>query len=129
MEDRRKLPRKYLMTFSSVKDNQTGLHLGFLCDLNTEGLMIICKKPIEVDQNMQLYIDLPRDKNFRQKSILLNAKAIWCEEDIDPRLYNTGFQILDLTENEEHVIEKMIDLYEFRRDTTTYPPENETDKH
>ncbi len=122
MEERRKLPRKYLIAFSSVKDNQSGLHLGFLCDLNRDGLMIICKKPIDLGQETELYIELPEDKNFNKKYILIKTTAVWCEPDIDPRLYNTGFKITNLDKEEEQIIDKMIDLYEFRRDITPFPP-------
>ena len=41
MDDRRKIPRKYLMVYSRVFDRETGKVLGYLSDMNLMGAMII----------------------------------------------------------------------------------------
>jgi len=122
MQERRKLPRKYLMAFSSVKNNQNGLELGYLCDMNLAGMMIIAKQHHEPGQEMELYIELPEKQNFAQKSIIVRAELVWVEPDIDPRLYNIGFKFLNLAETDKSIISNMIKVYEFRRNTELYPP-------
>lgn len=122
MQERRKLPRKYLMAFSSVKNNQSGIELGYLCDMNLDGMMIIGKEPHEPGQEIELYIELPEKQNFPQKSIIVKAELIWTEPDIDPRLFNMGFKFLNLAEADKPIITNMIKVYEFRRNTELYPP-------
>jgi hypothetical protein len=41
MDERRQIPRKYLMVYSRVFDRETGKVLGYLSDLNLMGAMII----------------------------------------------------------------------------------------
>ena len=122
MEERRKLPRKYLMAFSSVLENNSGMMLGYLCDLTLEGLMVISKMPKDVEGEIELYIDLPDTPKFPQKSLEIQTRIVWCRPDIDPRLYNIGFQFIDLAEDNKAIIEQMIESYEFNRDQALFPP-------
>ena len=122
MEERRKLPRKYLMAFSSVIDNNSGMLLGYLNDLTLNGLMVISKVEKDVGIETELYIELPEVPKFPKKSLLIKARIIWCEADIDPRLYNIGFHFLRVSAEDKIIIEQMIDAYEFRRDQDLFPP-------
>ena len=122
MEERRKLPRKYLMAFSLVLDYKSGELLGYLCDLTLEGLMVISKVPKDVDSMIELFIELPNIPNLSKKRLLIEAQIIWCEADIDPRLYNIGFQFDKLGEEDKVIIERMIEAYVFRRDPKLSPP-------
>jgi hypothetical protein len=122
MEERRKLPRKYLIAFSTVLDNGTSEKLGYLCDLTLEGLMVISKMPRDSGTEIELYIELPETPDFPQKSLEVQTLIIWCEADIDPRLYNIGFQFIDLSKEEKDIIEQMIESYEFNREQDMFPP-------
>ena len=122
MEERRKLPRKYLMAFSSVFESKSRVLLGYLSDLTLGGLMIISKVPLDDEKNIVLYIELPNTPQFPQESLEISARAAWCEADIDPRLYNIGFQFIELNEEDKAIIKEMIEIYEFRRDQALFPP-------
>jgi len=122
MEERRKLPRKYLIAFSTVLDNSTSEKLGYLCDLTLEGLMVISKVPRDSGAEIELYIELPETPDFPQKSLEIQTRIIWCKTDIDPRLYNIGFQFIDLSKEEKAIIEQMIKSYEFNREQDMFPP-------
>ena len=118
MEERRKLPRKYLMAYSSVYEQSTGKMLGYLCDLTLDGLMVISKESLEVDKEIELYIDLPEIILHKERTLKIKARIVWLQPDIDPRLNNIGFQFLELTEKLKPVIAQMIEAYEFRREDT-----------
>ena len=122
MEERRKLPRKYLMAFSSVYDNASGILLGYLCDLTLDGLMIISKIPKDAENEIELYIELPETPQFPKNNLLVQSRIVWCKEDIDPRLYNIGFQFINLPEEDQAIVEQMIESYEFNREQTLFPP-------
>jgi len=121
MEERRKLPRKYLMAYSSVYEQSTGKMLGYLCDLTLDGLMVISKESLEVDAETQIYIDLPDTENFPQNIIKINARVVWINPDLDPRLNNIGFQFIDLAEEQKSIITQMINTYELQREDGTPP--------
>ena len=122
MDDRRKLTRKNLMAYSAVFDNKIGEQLGLLCDLTRYGLMIICKKGIDVGQDYELRIDLPEEPKFPKNMLRLQAKSVWSRPDIDPKLVNIGFQFLDVNPEDEAIIEQMIDAYSFRRENGSAAP-------
>lgn len=115
MEERRKLARKYLMAYSSVYSVSTGRLIGYLCDLTLEGLMVISKEDMLLDRELEIRIDLPEMPQFSQRTLKLKTKAVHSQPDIDPRLFNIGFKLLDLAPEAKPVIEQMIEIYEFRR--------------
>ena len=115
-EERRKLPRKYLMAFSSVYEASTGKLLGYLSDLNISGLMIIGKESLEFEQELDLHLDLPEMPNRNETYLRVKARVARSQPDLDPRLFNIGFAFLDLAKEKEALVEAMINTYEFRRD-------------
>ena len=119
MEERRKLPRKYLMAFSSVYKQDTGKLIGYLSDLTLDGLMVISKEDIEINKEMEIYLDLPEMILSKERVLKINARVIWLQPDIDPRLNNIGFQFLELSEEQTPIIAQMIDAYQFRREDGT----------
>ncbi len=115
MEERRKIPRKYLMAYSSVYIQSTGRMLGYLSDLTLAGLMVIGKEEIEVGRELELHIDLPEMPPIEEKFLRIKARVVRCQPDLDPRLFNIGFEFTDLAESEKPIISQMIESYEFRR--------------
>ena len=116
MEERRKLPRKYLMAFSSVYKQNTGKLIGYLSDLTLEGLMVISKESLEINEDLEIYLDLPEMILSKESALKINVRVIWLQPDIDPRLNNIGFQFLDISEEQIPIITQMIDAYQFRRE-------------
>ena len=116
MEERRKLPRKYLMLYSSIYEQNTGKMLGYLCDLTLDGLMVISKENLEIGKETEIRIDLPEISAFKESYLKIKVHVIWIKPDLDPRLNNIGFQFLELSEEQKPIIAQMIDSYEFRRE-------------
>ena len=116
MEDRRRIPRKYLMAFSSVYEQSTGKMLGYLSDLNLSGLMLIGKEKIAPDTEIELHLDLPEMPNISDTFLRVKARVVRSQPDLDPRLVNIGFSFIDLPEEKKPIIREMIDVYEFRRE-------------
>lgn len=116
MEEKRKLPRKYLMAYSSVYEQSTGRTLGYLCDITLDGLMVISKENLDVNKEIELYIDLPEIPSFTEKILKIKARVAWSRPDLDPKLMNIGFQFVELAEENKPIISQMIETYEFRRE-------------
>lgn len=96
--------------------------LGYLCDLTLDGLMVISKVPKNAKSEIELYIELPDTPKFSRKSLKIKTRIIWCKTDIDPRLYNIGFQFINLAKEDKPIIEQMIESYEFNREQDMFPP-------
>ena len=113
MDERRRLNRRHILFYSRVFDRKTGVFLGYLGNMNEGGLMIISETPIKVDQVFLLRIDLPED--IYSKSVLnFEAKSVWSRLDVDPNFYNTGFKLLEISDDSKDIIAQIIDDYGFR---------------
>lgn len=121
MNERRRLPRKYLVIYSRVMDRSSGRVIGYLSDMSIGGMMLIGELAFEVGALMHLRLDLPETMLTRDH-IDLDARVAWSKQDIDPAFYNTGFEFNDLPQQDEQIINQVIELYEFRRDVSKYPP-------
>lgn len=113
MDERRRLNRRHMLFYSRVYDRKTGIFLGYLGNMNEGGMMIISETPIEINLDFLLRIDLP-DENYTQSVIDFEAKSVWCNEDIDPNFFNTGFQFLSISGESKEIIAQIIDDYGFR---------------
>ncbi len=112
-DERRRLSRRHILFYSRVFDRKTGTFLGYLGNMNEGGLMIISETPIEVNQVFLLRIDLPEDI-FSRSVLNFEAKSVWCRLDVDPNFHNTGFKLLQISEDGMDIIAQIIDEYGFR---------------
>jgi hypothetical protein len=42
------------------------------------------------------------------------ASSEWCHPDLDPSMYNIGFEIKNLSQEDSKIIQKIIDMFGFR---------------
>jgi len=111
MPDRRKIKRRYLMYYSRVYEAEN--LLGHLVDITPQGAMLISEKPVEIDRIVKLRMELSADVTDRPFMEFI-AKSLWCRPDIDPNFYNTGFELLGISQSEIEIIEKIVEAYGFR---------------
>ena len=115
MSDHRKEERKNLMAFTLV----FGLHpktlLGYIEDLTVRGAMVIGEKPVEIDKQMTLLIELPGDvPESTAPRITIPARVAWCRQDSDsPHYYNIGFEFIELSPEHSAVITAILKKYRF----------------
>jgi hypothetical protein len=113
MKNRRKINRRYLLYFVRVYDAATRQQIGNLVDITPHGAMIVSPDPIPTDQAIRLRLELTTD--VAEKPFLeFPARSIWCHPDLEPSLYNTGFEILELTPEDVGIIQKIIGSFGFR---------------
>jgi hypothetical protein len=113
MEERRKIPRKYLMFYARVFDRRTGELLGYLADLTSQGAMLISETPLESGLSFRLKMDLP-DRFFERDHLNFEARSVWCSQDVDPKLYNTGFQMVHVDPQDIEVIDQINERFGLR---------------
>ncbi len=97
MEERRKLPRKYLMAYSSVYEHSTGKMLGYLCDLTFDGLMVISKESLEIGKETEIRIDLPETPSFTENNLKIKiygtkASIEWHQQNPNNLIFRTPDQ-------------------------------------
>ena len=122
MQERRKQPRKNLMSYSQVFDLSEGRLIGYLGDLNLSGAMVIGDRPMQIDSELSISIQLPELPDINVPSIALPVRVAWCDKDISPEFLNIGLQFKLITDGQKSIIEAVMENYEFRRTPPNYPP-------
>jgi hypothetical protein len=120
MNERRKAPRKSLMSYSQVFDLYGGQLLGYLGDLNFLGAMVIGEKPIPKDTNVTLAIELPELTGVKATRMVIPARVVWSEQDISPNYFNIGLEFTEVRPDQTGIIQAIMDTYEFQRNVPSY---------
>lgn len=122
MQERRKLPRKDLMSYSQVFDLYRGKLIGYLGDLNLIGAMVIGDSPLPLNNKLTISIQLPELPNITATRLALPIRVAWCHPDLSPEYFNIGMEFELVTDEQKKIIEAVIENYEFRRQMPKYPP-------
>lgn len=122
MQERRKLPRKDLMSYSQVFDLSQGKLIGYLGDLNQIGAMIISDEQLKVEERLTISIQLPELPKINATRLTLPVRVVWCHQDLSPEYFNIGLEFEGVNEEQKEIIEAVVENYEFRRQPPTYPP-------
>ena len=121
MQDRRRQPRKDLMSYSQVHNLHDGRLIGYLGDLTQLGAMVISDQFVDVDTSLHVSIELPELPDIQDTSMIISARVAYCHQDISPEYYNLGLEFSSVTEKQMSVIKAVMSNYEFRRQSPNYP--------
>jgi hypothetical protein len=121
MDERRKQPRKDLMSYSQVFELYHGKLIGYLGDINLLGAMVIGDEPLEMNTQLTVSIQLPELPDISATRMALPVRVAHCQRDLSPDYFNIGFEFMLVTEQQRKIILAIIENYEFRRQTPTYP--------
>ena len=122
MQERRKFPRKNLMSYSQVFELYEGRLIGYLGDLNILGAMVIGDQAMQLEKKLTISIQLPELPNSTATRMTLPARVAWCQQDLSPEYFNIGLEFEIVTDDQKRIIESVMDNYEFRREIPNYPP-------
>lgn len=125
MQERRKQPRKNLMSYSQVYDLYEGRLIGYLGDLNLLGAMVIGEQELKIETKFTISIQLPELPNTDATRLALPVRVAWCQQDLSPEFFNIGLEFTLVTDEQKKIIEAVMENYEFRRESPNYPPRPE----
>ena len=111
--EKRKRRRWELIFFLRVFDEQSGELLGHVVDIHEEGLMLLSEKPIELNRDYDLALEMPGIDRSGRKKILLRGHAIWQSSDANPDLIDTGFQLINPNKDAVKAIGSLIEELQF----------------
>jgi hypothetical protein len=114
MEERRKTNRRDLMFYSRVNDRITGQPVGNLLNITTGGAMILCEKPVDPQDVMELRIELPDGISVKSE-LIIPAISLWHQPDINPEFYDVGFMFQKVTPADQEIIQVLVEEYGFRQ--------------
>jgi len=82
-DNKRQLKRVHLIYYLRIFDSNSGINVGHLVDITTQGIMMISEEPIPVGKEFSLKMQLPGTITGREE-IEFSAQSLWCKKDINP---------------------------------------------
>jgi len=94
-----------------VMDEATGKLVGHLSDISASGFKLDCPRNMALNQNHALRIE-QTDEISSKSYITFTARALWSHiDELDPNLFNVGFQIVNMTPSDYEIFLKMFNTY------------------
>lgn len=118
MEEKRKVQRRYLLYYTRVYDAGTRQQIGHLVDITHLGAMIISPAPVPEGHRLRLRIELSEDVADKPH-MDVDGRAKWCHPDLDPDLYNIGFEFDDISPEDVGIVQRIVETYGFRDNQPT----------
>ena len=115
-KERRKRERRSFSHYMRIMNENTGELVGHLVNISGEGFQIESLKLVPLNADYPLRIEVPPDIGNKPFMVFI-ARSKWCQRDrIDPGLYDTGFQIVDMNPNDLEVFQLIFEKYGSTRD-------------
>lgn len=109
--ERRKLDRRHFSYYMRVMNDVNGELVGHLADISTGGFKLESQKPIPLNIDFKLRIDLTGEVSDKSYIVFI-ARTKWCQPDhIDPTSYNVGFQLISITPSDLEIFSRMFEKY------------------
>jgi len=126
--EQRRLKRWQLVNYLRVFDATSGELVGHLVDLTHEGIMLLGSETLPCEKEFHLRMQRLSDGNTTE--IHLRAYSLWSKQDVDPHLYKTGFQLVQLEREQQKFLQNLISELgkEFSSDQAIAPDSAESDQ-
>ena len=110
-KERRAIERIKISYYVPIVNAESYEKLGILSEITTKGLLVDSLRILPIDQQFKLRLDL-NDDAFDQPFINFKAQVKWVRPDrFQPGYYNIGFEMVNLTDTNLRVIEKIMEKY------------------
>ena len=106
-DERRTMHRRHLIYYLRVWDSKTEQLLGHIVDIHIDGFMLVSEKPIETGKEFDLEIRWHPPEEEMQ-TLQLQATSRWSSNDVNPDFFDTGFQLLDTSEEVLQPVQEII---------------------
>ncbi|WKZ35791.1 MAG: PilZ domain-containing protein [Anaerolineales bacterium] len=115
MTNQRKTERVKAMTFTAVYEQKGRVLLGFLGDLTLQGAMVVGEKAVETGRDTTLEIEFPGAAEVPGGRLALPVHVAWSRQEAGGTTFHSGFEFLEMTEQNRQVIEALVARYKFSR--------------
>ncbi len=107
MQKQRNRPRKNTPNHVKVLDQESGKMIGRIVDITADGLMLVTPSKIDTGRHFHFRIILPRMSGGKT-DICVEAEAVWCEQDTNPKYFKVGFRFINLPGNDGFLLEDVM---------------------
>jgi hypothetical protein len=110
VENKRIFKRRELLYNLTLYDAETRDLVGYIVDINDQGLKFTGSNRYATGRHLDLAIELP-EEIFSRKTIKLSATVKWCGPDSNPDLCATGLQITTLSPDDHEALIGLMTQY------------------
>ncbi|MDR1656765.1 MAG: hypothetical protein LBT47_04280 [Deltaproteobacteria bacterium] len=112
LSEKRALPRRELLFYLKVTDQDRKKEIGRMIDIHSKGLLVMSNNPLEVGKEFFLLIDTPKSLKARSiTGIEIMAKCVWSKRSLTPPYMESGLMIVDKSPKAEEAINLLISLF------------------
>ena len=109
--DRRNVKRRKCNYYLKMLDYDTQSLVGYFADFSAQGFKADLPRPIAVEQNYKLRVDLTGDVSDKAY-IELIAHSCWQRPDAtEPSMFNAGFQIVGISAQDNRIYQRVVEQY------------------
>jgi hypothetical protein len=109
--ERRTRERRTFSHYMRLMHENTGELVGHLVNISPEGFRLESLRPIPINKDFPLRIELPRDITDKPYMVFV-ARSRWCRPDrIDPTQYEAGFEIVEMMPGDIEIFRKIFERY------------------
>ena len=110
MPERRKLKRRHLIYCLRVFDKHTDQLMGHLVDISTEGIMLMSEEPVDTGATFHFRMSFPEEIEGA-RHLAFDATSQWCRHDANPSFFDTGFELVGVSDQDRQVITALIEEF------------------
>ena len=109
---RRKLKRVHLIYHTLVFYRTTGHLAGNLVDVSTQGLKLMSKEALTVNEVYELKMTLPKAKpESGTREIEFDVRCAWCRKSVYPDFYDSGIEFQNMEIEDTQQIRSLIEQF------------------
>ena len=109
--ERRRQKRRKFTYYMRVLDANTLQTIGHLRDISATGIGLDSEKPLPIDRNYQLRLDLTAEM-ANKTYMVINGRSKWCQADrLEPNSYNVGFEVNIVSRDDSEIFQRMYEKY------------------
>lgn len=110
--DQREVRRRHLIYNLAAVDADSGAPLGRVVDLTHDGVSLISSAPLPVDEVFHMRIKIPAHLTDCTE-LVFRARSRWCRRDVNDDYFDTGFQLLEVSDAHTMAVRRLISSYGF----------------
>jgi hypothetical protein len=111
--NQRKDRRRSIIYYLRVFDRDTDQMVGQLVDITTRGMKLVSVHPVDQGTRYSLRMLLPEEID-RKKHMNFEVECMWCKRDVNPNYFTLGFEFLDISPEDVHIIKALIYDFSFQ---------------
>lgn len=106
--NKRKQTRKVVATRLALVDVNTGIEIGDLANISSDGFMVLARRALPVHSVFQLALALPR-LIHGVETLYFGAESLWCNAAEEQNHYWIGFHLIDISPHDSEVLAQFVE--------------------